>query len=118
MMTAEFMLSKRPVLRISAVSHSSLRYFRPMFIVFRNLQCRPNPDITPKRVKMAGPLLRSLAAGKHKSEETLPRWRTVDATAPDLTGPGIEIQTYRLTVGSSSTSDYMYDKDLSISLHV
>ena len=35
MMTAEFMLSKRPVLRFTAALFSSLSYFRPIFIVLR-----------------------------------------------------------------------------------
>ena len=34
MMTAESMLSKRPILRFAVVYFSSLSYFRPIFIVF------------------------------------------------------------------------------------
>ena len=49
--------------------------------------------ITPKRKTSGGAHLRGLAPGQHSSEETLQRWRAVGDTA-DLTGPGIEPQTF------------------------
>ena len=38
MMTAEPVLSKRSVLRIAVISSSSLKYFRPIFIIFRHYE--------------------------------------------------------------------------------
>ena len=51
--------------------------------------------ITPKRVKSGGTHLRGKASGQHNSEETSQRWRAVGDTISDLTGPGIEPQTFR-----------------------
>ena len=40
--------------------------------------------------------LRGIAPGEHScSEETSQRWRAVGDTVPDLSGPGIEPQTFR-----------------------
>ena len=49
MMTAESMLSKRPVLRFTVASFFhffSLSYFRPIFIVFRYISIKLNIMIT------------------------------------------------------------------------
>ena len=53
--------------------------------------------ITSNRVTSGGVHLRGLAPGQHSSEETSQRWRVVGDTVScvDLTGPGIEPQTYR-----------------------
>ena len=51
--------------------------------------------IMPKRVTSGGVHLRVLALGLHSSEETSQRWRAVGYTVSDLTGPGIEPQTFR-----------------------
>ena len=51
--------------------------------------------ITPKRVTSGGVHLFSLAHGQHSYEETTQMWRAVGDTLSDLTGLGIEAQTFR-----------------------
>ena len=51
--------------------------------------------ITPKLVTSCGDHLCGLAPGQHSSEQTSQRWRVVGDNCADLTGPGIEPQTYR-----------------------
>ena len=52
-------------------------------------------DITPKHVMNGGARLRGLAPWLHSSEETSQWWRGIGDTVPDLTGLGIETQTFR-----------------------
>ena len=51
--------------------------------------------ITPKRVTSGRAHLRGLAPGQHSSEETSQRWRAVGHCVSNLTGPGIDTQTFR-----------------------
>ena len=52
--------------------------------------------IAPKRVTSGGTHLRGLASGQHSAEKTSQRWRAVSDTVSDLTGLGIEPQTFRI----------------------
>ena len=47
-----------------------------------------------KRVTSNGVHLRDLAFDQHSFEETSRRWRAVDDIVSDLTGPGIDPQTF------------------------
>ena len=51
--------------------------------------------ITPKHVTSGGTHLCGLGPGQHSCEETSQRWQAVGNTVFDLTGPGIESQTFR-----------------------
>ena len=51
--------------------------------------------MTPKHVTSGEARLRGLALGQHSSKETSQRWQAVGDTVFDLTGPGIEAQTFR-----------------------
>ena len=48
-----------------------------------------------KRVTSGEARLHGLAPGQHSSEETSQWWRTFSRHCADLTGPGIETQSYR-----------------------
>ena len=52
--------------------------------------------ISPKFVTSDGTHTRRLAPAQHSSEATSQRWRVIEDTVPNLTGPGIESQTSRV----------------------
>ena len=52
-------------------------------------------DVARERVTSGGVPVSCLVPGLHSFEETLKRWPAVGDTVSDLTGPGIEPQTYR-----------------------
>ena len=68
------------------------------FLLCINLLCKSKfksslhspRGIAPKRVMDGWAHLRGLAPGQHSFLKTSRRWRAVDGTLSDLTGPGIE----------------------------
>ena len=74
-----------------------------------NLHYRPTRFFTlavvPKRGnEWRGPAPRLIASGQRISEKTLQRWRTVDYSASDSTGLGIEPQKFCIDSDISNTT--------------
>ena len=84
----------KDLLKLKEISEKlNLSTRRPSVIQWKKVenQIFLTSGITPKRAKRSGEVhRRSLAPGRHSSEETSQRWRVVGDTVSDLTEPGFE----------------------------